>query len=86
LIESADLLKNFAPHQQACAGHRAIVAGHPQLTVYARMVRWETAKSRLRNSVDAQNKAGVFDGAAGIDQSRADCASLGPLYVLSHDR
>jgi len=49
------------------------------------MLRWETAKSGLRNSVDAQNKAGVFDGAAGIDQSRADCASLGPLYVLSHD-
>src|SRR5262245_12696932 len=50
------------------------------------MLRWETVKSRLRNSVDTQNKAGVFDGAARIDQSRSDCASLGPLYVLCHNR
>jgi hypothetical protein len=49
------------------------------------MLRWETAKSGLRNSVDAQNKACVFDGAAMIDQSRADCASVGALYMLSHD-
>src|SRR4029077_2291350 len=61
-------------------------AGHLQLTVHTRMLRRETAKSGLRNSVDAQNKASVFDGATGIDQSRADCTSLGALYVLSHDR
>src|SRR5215475_9041438 len=46
----------------------------------------KTAKRRLRNSVDAQNKAGVLNGATRVDQARADCASLGPLYMLSHDR
>ena len=55
-VESADLLKNFAAHQQACAGDRAVVAGHLQLTVHARMLRRETAKSGLRNSVHAKTR------------------------------
>jgi len=80
------LLKYFAAQQQARAGDCAVVTGHLQLTVHARMFCRKTAKSGLRNSVDAQNKAGVLNSAARVDQAGADCASLRALYVFSHDR
>ena len=49
------------------------------------MLRRETVKSGLRNSIHAKNKTGVLNRAVRIDQSRADCANLGPLHMLSHD-
>src|SRR6266516_5566511 len=86
LVKSADLLKNFSPHQHARAGDGAIIAGHPQLTVHARMLRWETAKRGLRNSIDAKNEPGVLDCSVRVDQSRTDCANFRPLDLLGHNR
>ena len=85
LVESADLLENFATHQNACAGDCAVIASHPQLAVHAGVLRRETVKSGLRNSIHAKNKTSVLNRAIRIDQSRADCANLGPLHMLSHD-
>ena len=50
------------------------------------MVRWETAKGRLCNTIDAHNNSRVFNRAARIQQPCADCADFRPLDVLSHDR
>ena len=60
-IESADFLKYFAARQHTRAGDRAAVPGHCELAARAGMFCRNTAKSRLRNSVDAKDNPGVLD-------------------------
>jgi len=46
------------------------------------MLRRKTAKSRLRNSIDAKNKPRVLNRIVRIQQSSTDCANFRPLNVL----
>ncbi len=83
-IESARLLKNFTPREHARARNRTAVARHLQLATRPGMFRRKTAKSRLRDSIDAKDNPGVLNRVIRIEQSRTYRADFWPLHMLGH--
>ena len=85
LVESADLLENVAPGEQASARDRTVVARHLQLAADARALpRENRRKACSRDSADAEDHAGMLNRVVRVKQPRADRADFRPLHMFGH--